>query len=109
MNYELYDGRGWAVGNERQQTVAADQPLTLPPKAQTAVVRQRASWLADGRVLRYSLGEPYLFDHETITFWRGAADLSRVQSYSLSYTVESRVSTATAVELRLAGMRACRR
>jgi transglutaminase-like putative cysteine protease len=104
MNYELYDGRGWAVGRERQQTVAADQPLTLPPKAQTAVVRQRASWLADGRVLRYSLGEPYLFDHETITFWRGAADLSRVQSYSLSYTVESRVSTATAVELRLAGM-----
>jgi transglutaminase-like putative cysteine protease len=105
MSYEIYTGKGWAIGNERQQTIAAGQPLSLPPKMLAVPVRQQVAWLADARVLRYTLGEPYWFDHETITLWRGATDLSRVQSYLAGYEAESRVSSATAADLRAADMR----
>jgi hypothetical protein len=106
VSYDIYDGRGWAISAERRQTFPAGQPLTLPARAQTAEINQRAHWLADERVLRYILGEPLQFDHETITLWRGAVDLTRAQGYEAEYATISRVSTADAEQLRQADMSA---
>jgi transglutaminase-like putative cysteine protease len=106
VSYDIYDGRGWAISAERRQAVPAGQRLTLLPAAQTTEIGQRINWLTDERVLRYVLGEPLQFDHETVTLWRGAADLTRAQGYESDYEALSRASTATAAELRLADMTA---
>lgn len=101
LSYEVYTGRGWTVSEERRETVPAGAPILLPAAAAQTSVVQEIEWLYDRRPTRYTLGLPLEFGQEVVVSWRGLEDLVRVQGRGgLSYTAVSRVSTATAAQLR---------
>ena len=100
LNYDVYTGAGWALSEERQETVSADTAIQLPPLTASGTVSQTVYWVQDSRLARYSLGLPQQFDQEVEAIWRGQTDLVRVQGTGSSYTVQSQPPQATAEMLR---------
>lgn len=100
LSYDVYTGRGWAISEERREPTPANQPIPLPPAADTQRLAQTVHWTLDERVIRYTLGQPLVFDQEVTVFWRGLADLVRVQGEGVVYTGETQLSTADATALR---------
>jgi len=100
LSYNVYTGRGWALSEEREEPVAAGQTIPLPPAAGQTPVRQTIDWLADDRLIRYTVGLPVMFDHDVLVQWRGLEDLSRVQGEPIRYQATSQLTTAGAAELR---------
>ncbi|MFQ5398298.1 MAG: transglutaminase family protein [Anaerolineae bacterium] len=104
LSYDVYTGRGWALSEEREEAVAAGAPIPLPSAQSQVRVSQSVHWLPDERLIRYSLGLPLQFDQAVTTLWREPADLARVQGDGMQYQLASRVSRASAAELRQAAM-----
>ena len=100
LSYNVYTGRGWALSEERQEPIAADAPISLPLVQAHIEVRQTVNWVFDERAIRYTLGQPLRFDQEVTAFWRGLDDLIRVQGSGTTYQADSRLTTATAAQLR---------
>ncbi|VAW30493.1 FIG001454: Transglutaminase-like enzymes, putative cysteine proteases [hydrothermal vent metagenome] len=100
LSYDVYTGRGWALSEERTEQRPANTAYPLPSLAATATVSQTVFWLQDGRLVRYSLGQPTQFNQETEAIWRGQTDLVRVQGEVSPYTVQSQFSVASPQMLR---------
>jgi transglutaminase-like putative cysteine protease len=105
-SYDVYTGRGWALSTEREELLAAETPLALPPVAAQTTFTQTVSWLLDNRAIRYTMGLPLHFDHPVRVHWRGLSDFSRAVNpddqvpAGSPYRAVSQLSTATAAELR---------
>jgi transglutaminase-like putative cysteine protease len=105
LTYDVYTGRGWAISEERTETVAAFDPIPLPAIAEPTTISQTVHWLFDERLIRYTIGQPLRVDQETTTRWRGQTDLARVARTSEGgqvYTAVSRHTNAAAATLRSA-------
>lgn len=103
VSMDTYTGRGWARSEERSEEVSAETPLALPNFRAQTTLTQTVSWQLDRRATRYSLGLPATFDQDVVALWRGVDDLARVQSVgALTYTLTSRISSATVRQLRAA-------
>jgi transglutaminase-like putative cysteine protease len=105
LSYDVYTGRGWAISEERAETLAPFDPILLPPIAEPTTISQTVHWLFDQRLIRYTIGQPLRFDQETTTRWRGQTDLARVARTSEGeqvYTAVSRHTNASAAALRSA-------
>ncbi|MCB8983471.1 MAG: transglutaminase domain-containing protein [Ardenticatenaceae bacterium] len=100
LSYDVYTGRGWALTQEREEPVLAGQPIGLPEVAGQTEVRQTLHWLADERLIRYTIGQPLAFDHDVTVHWRGLDDLSRVMGMPTEYQAVSRLTTAVPAALR---------
>ena len=100
FSYDIYTGRGWAISTERQQTIAANQNIPLPPAEALETIDQTINWVQTPLSTRYTLGLPERFDQGVQVYWRGLEDLSRVQSRGGDYAAVSQVSAASPVELR---------
>lgn len=100
LSYDTYTGRGWALSEERRETVAANEPIPLPTVQEPITLTQTVHWLFDQRLSRYTLGLPLRFDQEVTVYWRGLEDLSRVQGEGNQYQARSRLTTATAADLQ---------
>ncbi|MCP4416452.1 MAG: hypothetical protein GY805_07510, partial [Chloroflexi bacterium] len=100
LSYDVYTGRGWALSEERKETLAANRAIPLPLLAATGTVSQTVSWLQDDRLIRYSLGLPQQFEQDIEAIWRGQTDLVRVHGDGNRYTVQSQVSQASPTMLR---------
>ena len=112
LTYDVYTGRGWAISEERTETVAAFDPIHLPAIAEPTTVSQTVHWLFDERLIRYTTGQPLQFDQETTSHWRGQTDLARVARTpggaggNQVYTAVSRHSNAPVTALRTATLAA---
>ncbi|MGB3715299.1 MAG: hypothetical protein WA996_12790, partial [Candidatus Promineifilaceae bacterium] len=106
FSYDVYTGRGWAISTERQEQVGANQDIQVPPAEALLTINQSVHWVQASLATRYTLGLPERFDQEVLAFWRGLEDLSRVQSRGGDYAAVSRVSGASAAELRNATLSA---
>ena len=105
LSYDVYTGRGWAISEERTETVAPFAPIPLPAIAAPTTISQTVHWLFDARLIRYTMGQPLWFDQETTSYWRGQTDLARVvriREEGQVYTAVSRHTNATATALRTA-------
>ena len=102
LSYDVYTGKGWALSEESQEIIQANQEIDLPPIAKPLQLAQTIKWEHDERIIRYTLGLPSQFDHEVTVSWRGLTDLSRVQGEPTTYTVQTTLPNATADELRAA-------
>jgi transglutaminase-like putative cysteine protease len=105
LSYDVYTGRGWAISEERTETVPPFDPIPLPPIAEQTAISQTVHWLFDERLIRYTMGQPLRFDQETTTRWRGQTDLARVartREGGQVYTAISRHTNAPAAALRTA-------
>lgn len=100
LSFDVYTGSGWARSEERRETMASEQRLSLPDVAAFTTLTQTIDWQIDERLTRYSLGLPVQFDHEVTTHWRGTDDLVYVQGRTRTYTIVSQISTATPDQLR---------
>jgi hypothetical protein len=56
LSYDVYTGRGWAISEERTETVAAFDPIPLPAIAEPTTISQTVHWLFDERLIRYTHG-----------------------------------------------------
>lgn len=105
LSYEIYTGRGWTLSSERNEPLRPFEAIPLPAAEAQATLNQDVDWIHDKRATRYTLGQPIQFNQATVTSWRGLDDLVRVRSESGSqYAALTRVSTATADELRAASL-----
>ncbi|MCB9422275.1 MAG: transglutaminase domain-containing protein [Ardenticatenaceae bacterium] len=107
LSYNVYTGQGWALSEERQEELAANTPIELPPDAAQLEIQQTVHWVLDDRIARYSLGFPRQFDQAVTVSWRGLTDLSRVQRVSgetEQYYLLSQISAATPEQLRQTGI-----
>ena len=105
LSYDVYTGRGWAISQERTETVAPFEPIPLPPIVAPATISQTVHWQFDERLIRYTVGQPLQFDQETISHWRGQTDLARVARTGTGgqiYTAVSHQTNAPAAALRTA-------
>lgn len=102
LSFETYTGRGWALSEERVEELPAGALIPLPPLARQAQLRQWVDWQADDRPLRYTVGFPQQFSGPISVYWRGLADLVRVQGGPNPYEATTVVSTASAALLRQA-------
>ena len=105
LTYDVYTGRGWAISEERTETVPPFDPIPLPTIAEPTTISQTVHWLFDARLIRYTVGQPRQFDQETTSYWRGQTDLARVvrtREEGQVYTAVSRHTNATAAALRTA-------
>lgn len=104
LSYDVYTGQGWAISEERLDPTDPFQIIPNPDSADQTSLTQEVSWLSDNRVIRYSIGLPYRFDHATTVSWRGITDLARVRAQQQAlhnhYLVNSRLVTATPEQLR---------
>jgi transglutaminase-like putative cysteine protease len=100
LAYDVYTGRGWALSEERQEVIAADELIPLSPAVGQTTFSQSIQWVYDQRVIRYTVGLPLRFDHETTIFWRGLEDFSRAQGLESMYQATTRFTTASAADLR---------
>lgn len=101
LSYVTYTGRGWTLSEEREEPIAANQPIPLAAAAAQRPLQQQVHWLLDTRTLRYTIGLPTSFDQDVRVAWRGLQDLSRVFSDAgPMYQATTHVSAATAVALR---------
>lgn len=98
-SYDIYTGRGWATSPERQEVFPAGQPLPQPAHQSQVPLSQRVSWVQGSNVARYTLGQPFSFDHDVTAFWRGSDDLSRVHGRVNPYLATALVSMATSEQL----------
>jgi transglutaminase-like putative cysteine protease len=104
LSYDVYTGRGWAVSNERQESLLANDNIPIPETADNIGINQSVNWILGDNATRYSLGLPLQFDQPVVSFWRGQDDLSRVQGEGNHYLVSSHVSAASATNLRQASL-----
>jgi len=104
LSYENYTGRGWALSEERKESLPAYRPVPLPDVAETLPLLQEVNWLRDQRLVRYTLGEPLQFDHDVLLLWSDLDDLARVQGAETSYGATTRISIATPAQLRSASL-----
>ncbi len=106
FSYDVYTGRGWAISEERVQTIPPFQVIPLPAYENQISLTQTVIEQHEGRTIRYTVGLPYLFDHPTMVSWRGVNDLARVRAQSpglnTRYTANSRLATAVPDQLRQA-------
>ncbi|MDX1414246.1 MAG: transglutaminase-like domain-containing protein [Candidatus Promineifilaceae bacterium] len=101
LSYEIYTGQGWSLSDERIENFAAGEELPLPLIREPLIIRQDVQWRYDNRVIRYSLGLPLSFDHDTTAAFRDQNDFVRARASSgHQYEVISRVSAAAAEDLR---------
>ncbi len=85
------------------EAVAAGEDIAQSNFDRTMTIEQDVHWRYDNRVIRYTLGLPSNFDHDTIVAWRGQSDLVRAKADKVNqYQATSRVSSATPDELRTA-------
>ena len=104
LSYERYTGRGWTMGgDETPRLVRAGETVPLPPAGPVSEIRQSVHWRYDNRIVRYTLGEPLLFDHVVRAYFRGD-DFSHAAAVEQQNTYEavSRLSAATEEALRTA-------
>ncbi|MCA9927710.1 MAG: transglutaminase domain-containing protein [Anaerolineales bacterium] len=105
LSYDVYTGRGWALSEERQESVSANQQIPIPPINRALQLSQTVNWEVDNRVIRYSLGLPLQVDQNVTVNWRGLDDLSRVQGEGpTQYKVHTQLTSATPDELRTASL-----
>ena len=100
LSYDVYTGRGWAISEERRETIPPHTPIPLPPANGQTTLWQEVNWVKDRRIIRYSVGLPQQFEEEVTVSWRGLSDLARVWGTQTRYRVQSRLTTAEAAELR---------
>ncbi|MEJ2749824.1 MAG: transglutaminase-like domain-containing protein, partial [Anaerolineae bacterium] len=100
LSYDVYTGRGWALSEERRESVSSGETIRLLPAQSTVEVDQTVHWTQDDRVIRYTLGLPLRFDQDVTVIWRGLTDLARVQGTGGAYRATSRLSAATGQALR---------
>jgi transglutaminase-like putative cysteine protease len=103
-SYDVYTGRGWALSDERRETIAAQETIVAPPPSGQEVFTQTVHWLFDERTIRYTLGFPLAFDQEVTAYWRGVADFSRATGATTGYSARSSLTTAGATALRQAAL-----
>lgn len=104
-SYDVYTGRGWALSEEREESIAAGETIPLPSLQEQTTFTQTVRWVYDDRTVRYAIGLPLRFDEPVTARWRGLEDLSRVNGEDAgdnAYTAVSRLTTAGAAELRQA-------
>jgi transglutaminase-like putative cysteine protease len=109
ISYDVYNGRGWTISQERRQQLPALRSVMAPATTAVATITADVVWQLLNIPERYSLGLPLLFDEEVTLFWRGVDDLTRaqgVQGVAAQYRVVSQVSVATPAELRAAQLTA---
>ena len=99
ISYDVYNGRGWSLSDERRAIVVADEPIISSPASATSQLVTTNHWLNGTRSSRYSPGIPNQFDSDTIAYWRGSEDFSRAHGSPSIYQVRSQVSIASAAEL----------
>jgi transglutaminase-like putative cysteine protease len=94
LSYATYTGRGWTLGAERETLLAAGETIPLPPAAGQSTVQQTIAWQGSPRLVRYVIGLPLRFDHETTAVWQGSNDLIRVEGMAGRYEAISHLTTA---------------
>ncbi len=95
LSYDVYNGRGWETSPVRQERLAPGIPLPLSPLSDTRPLTQTVWPGAGTGPRRYTLGLPAWFDEPTELFWRGTADLVRVDGIGETrYRAGSRLSVA---------------
>lgn len=99
LSYDRYTGRGWALSDERSETLQPGEALSL--QGQRVLTQTVVRHFADPQV-RYTLGYPQSFDDPVDIFWRGADDFSRASGPGAGYTATSTRLSATAADLRQA-------
>ncbi len=102
FSYDVYNGRGWSVSNEREATVAAGERIPLPPIEIPRILTQSIFWQLNNTNTRYTMGLPLRFDHDVTVHWRGLSDLSQVRGTARNYTAESQIIGANPADLRQA-------
>lgn len=105
LTYDVYTGRGWAISEERTETVPPFDPIPLPAITEPTTISQTVHWLFDARLIRYTVGQPLWFDQATTSYWRGQTDLARVvrgREEGQVYTAVSRHTNTPAAALRTA-------
>ncbi|MBE2197465.1 MAG: transglutaminase domain-containing protein [Anaerolinea sp.] len=100
LSYEVYTGRGWTLSAEREERVAANQPISLPPLAAQRTFHQSINWVYDARAVRYTLGFPRAMDQEARLLWRGQEDLVRVSGSGRTYRATTQLAAASPDLLR---------
>ncbi|MFZ0544557.1 MAG: transglutaminase domain-containing protein [Candidatus Promineifilaceae bacterium] len=101
-SYDIYTGRGWAVSNERQETIGPGEPLAIPAVESPRILTQSVHWLLGNTRTRYTLGLPLRFDQTVTAYWRGLSDLSQVRGGGTVYAAESQVINAAPADLQAA-------
>lgn len=96
LSYDVYTGRGWALSDERRETLLANQFISLPDAAEQTTILQQVEWVFDDRLIRYTLGMPEQFNQPVTVYWRGLSDLSRVQATESVNTFQARTRLAVA-------------
>lgn len=108
LSYDVYTGRGWAISEERLEPLPPFRLIPIPTHEAQTALNQVVTWHDEDRLIRYTIGLPYLFDQATIVSWRGLNDLARVRAQTAAanrrYTVSSRLATATPAQLRQASL-----
>ncbi|MEZ4641226.1 MAG: transglutaminase-like domain-containing protein [Chloroflexota bacterium] len=102
LSYEVYTGHGWTLTEEREEVLAANQPIPLPPLAAQRTFHQSVNWVFDERAIRYTVGFPYTVDQDTHLLWRGLEDLVRITSEKPAFRATSLLATNDANLLRTA-------
>lgn len=99
-SFDIYTGFGWAISEERQETVLSGEPIPLLENQANNMLQQSVHWIQGTLLTHYTIGQASRFDQEVITFWRGTDDLSRVRGSGNTYTAESLASVASPTQLR---------
>ncbi len=100
LSYDVYTGRGWALSNERSQSIAAGEPV--PDLQGSRVVTQTVFRQAVDPQIRYTLGFPRTFADPVTVYWRGVDDFSRAAAPGSVYTATSTLLSSSPGDLRQA-------
>ncbi len=100
LSYDFYNGRGWALTTERQEPIAVNEDIPLPPVLEQTGIGQSVHWVLGDVFTRYTLGLPQRFNQDVVVYWRGIEDLSRVLGRGNSYSAVSQTTTARPNQLR---------
>lgn len=101
LSYDVYTGKGWAISEERVDSMAAFETFPNPNlQSRQFSLSQIIHWQYDNRLIRYSLGQPLTFDHRTSAHFRGLYDLARVRGQGNFYEATTHLPDVTAAELR---------
>jgi len=101
--YDKYTGSGWVTSTPSEVEYEPGASLPAPEWEAHQSIRQHVAMSAPPNDTLYAAGRPLSVDREFIAGWRPADDLFSIASLAVTYTAESRVSTATADQLRAAG------
>ncbi len=100
LSFDVYTGLGWALSDERQETVSSGETIRMMEEQAINELSQSVHWLEGSLLVRYTIGQASRFDQDVTTYWRGAEDLSRIQGLGNDYSAESFVSMASPSQLR---------